>query len=246
MINIIEDFIPLSKEHRIGTKLKQGKPIEICIHSTGNANSTARNERNWLTNPSNTRSASWHICVDDKEAIMAIPLDEVAWHSGDTYGNYNSIGIEMCESGDREKVIKRTIELVIQLMKEFDIPIDKVKRHFDYSGKNCPWILNYNNWQGWKDFKTLLKKEFNNSNIVKDELGNAVSKIIKSGIALQYNSWKREDLMKLENVPALINKLGGIDKLAEDGIISDRTLWEERKYATKHVKALLIKYASKL
>jgi len=44
-------------------------PEYITIHSTGNPTSTARNERAWLTNPNNNVTASWHIVVDEKEAI---------------------------------------------------------------------------------------------------------------------------------------------------------------------------------
>lgn len=155
-MNLRQDFIPYSPKKRPKTKMK---PTSITIHSTGNSKSTARNERGWLTNPSNNRSASWHYVVDDKEVIQAIPDNEVAYHSGTRAGNYSSISIEMCESGDRKKVINQTIELVIFLMNKHKITASKVVRHHDWSGKNCPRILNYNNWEGWTRFKTQLNIE---------------------------------------------------------------------------------------
>ena len=79
---------------------------------------------------------------------------------------------------------------------------------------------------------------------IDEPLYQAVSKIIKSGIQLDFNSWKRVDLMNLKNVPALLNKLGGIEKLIQNKVITDTTLWRGRKYNTNHVRALLIKYAS--
>lgn len=78
------------------------------------------------------------------------------------------------------------------------------------------------------------------------DLSSAVSKIIKSGIAINYDNWKRLDLIELKNVPALIVKLGGIDKLIKDGIINDKELWINGKYAKQHVRSLLIKVANKI
>mgnify|MGYP001014253354 CR=1 FL=1 len=102
-MNYKRQHIPISNDKRPGKKIK----VEyITIHSTANTKSTAQNERDWLVNPSNSRKASWHIAVDEKEAIEAIPLDEIAYHAGDKIGNNLSIGIEICESGNREKTLK--------------------------------------------------------------------------------------------------------------------------------------------
>lgn len=71
------DHIPKStpKNRRPGLSLK---PVYLTIHSTANPKSSAKNERGWLTNNSNSITASFHIVVDEKEAIEAIPLNEVA------------------------------------------------------------------------------------------------------------------------------------------------------------------------
>ena len=161
-MNYIVDHIPRNTPHnrRPGTSMH---PEYITIHSTGNPSSTARNERGWLTNPSNIRTASWHICVDEKEAVEAIPLNEVAWHAGDGNGQGNraSIGIEICESGDREKTLRNAVQLVAKLLKEKGWGVDRLRRHHDWSGKICPRILQPNNWQGWKDFIKAVEKELN-------------------------------------------------------------------------------------
>lgn len=52
----------------------------ITIHSTGNPCSTAQGVRNWLDNTNNTRAASRHYVVDDKEVIQAILDEEDAWY----------------------------------------------------------------------------------------------------------------------------------------------------------------------
>ena len=78
------------------------------------------------------------------------------------------------------------------------------------------------------------------------QLAEAVSKIIRSGIKLDYNSWKRMDLMKLIYVPQLLMKLGGIDRLVQQGVISQREIWDKGSYNSHHVRSLLIKFAYKL
>ncbi len=134
-------------------------PQYITIHSTGNPTSTAMNERNWLVNPSNTRVASWHIAVDEKMAVEAIPLDEVAYHTGTSAGNNTSIGIEICESGDRAKTIQNATKLTAKLLHERGWGVDRLKRHFDWSGKVCPRIMSANNWEGWNAFKIQVQRE---------------------------------------------------------------------------------------
>ena len=143
-------------------------PQYITIHSTGNPSSTARNERAWLTNPRNKVTASWHIVVDEKEAIEAIPLNEVAWHAGDGSGQGNraSIGIEMCESGNRAKTLENAIKLVAKLLKERGWGVDRLRRHHDWSGKICPRILQPNNWAGWEQFKRDVQKELSGGETV--------------------------------------------------------------------------------
>ncbi|WP_352419761.1 N-acetylmuramoyl-L-alanine amidase [Proteiniborus sp.] len=138
------------------------EPEYLTIHSTANPDSTAQNERDWLINPSNTRTASWHLVVDDKEVIEAIPQNEVAWHAGDGRkgtGNKKSISIEICESNDREKTIINAVKLSAKILHERKWGIDRLKRHYDWSGKHCPRILECNNWSGWENFKIMVSKE---------------------------------------------------------------------------------------
>lgn len=150
------DHIPISSSKRPGIKTK---PRYITIHSTANEKSTAQNERDWLTNPTNDRSASWHIAVDEKEAIEAIPLNEMAYHAGNSTGNSQSIGIEIIESGDREKTVAHAVKITAKLLHERNWDIDRLKRHYDWSGKVCPRIFSYDNWKGWDIFLKDVKEE---------------------------------------------------------------------------------------
>lgn len=138
----------------------------ITIHSTANV-ASAKNERTYLTNPSNTRTASYHIVVDENEAIECIPLNEVAWHAGDGSkgtGNRKSIGIEISEGGNRAKTLQNAAELVAKLLHERNWGVDKLRRHYDWSKKICPRILADNNWKGWEEFKQAVQKELDNLN----------------------------------------------------------------------------------
>lgn len=148
--------VPINPRTRSGAKMS---PVGITIHSTANPKSTAINERNWLINPNNNRTASWHIAVDEKMAVEAIPLNEKAWHASSSIGNNSYIGIEMCESGNRAKVIDNTVKLVAQLLHERGWGVGVLRRHYDWNKKNCPRILNYNNWEGWTLFKYNVQKE---------------------------------------------------------------------------------------
>lgn len=153
-----QDHIPKNTPYnrRPSNKLEA---TTITIHTTGNKASTAANERAWLTNPTNMRTASYHIVVDEKEAIEVLPLNENAWHSGDgstsKSGNRTSIGIEICEL-NYEKSLENAIDLVVKMLKERNWGIDRLRRHFDWSGKQCPRMMNTDSkWTGWYDF---LKK----------------------------------------------------------------------------------------
>jgi len=161
-VNYIIDHIPRSTpcNRRPGLAMV---PQYITIHSTGNPKSTARNERAWLTNPANKVTASWHICVDEKEAVEAIPLNEVAWHAGDGgsgTGNRKSIGIEICESGDRQRTLQNAVKLVTKLLKERGWGVDKLRRHYDWNKKICPRIFyDSGKWTAWEQFKQAVQKE---------------------------------------------------------------------------------------
>ncbi|CAH1058837.1 N-acetylmuramoyl-L-alanine amidase [Paenibacillus pseudetheri] len=133
----------------------------ITIHNTGNPSSTAANERSWLTNDTNNRQASFHIVVDSKEAIECIPLTENAWHAGDGSkvgsGNRSSIGVEICESGDYAKTLDNAATLVASMLKERGWGVDRLRRHFDWSGKICPHLMyGSGKWTGWTAFKNMV------------------------------------------------------------------------------------------
>ena len=116
-------------------------PEFITVHNTYN-DATAENEVSYMIR--NDNQVSFHIAVDDKEAVQGIPLERNAWHTGDGNGNGNrkSIGVEICYSlsgGDRYYKAEDNAAIVVaQLMKQYNIPIHKVRTHQSWSRKYCP------------------------------------------------------------------------------------------------------------
>lgn len=156
-----QQLIPVTnKTTRPGIPLT---PTFITIHETDNPakGANAQAHANLQSN-GNTRVASWHVTVDDREAIQSIPFNEVAWHAGDGangQGNRNSIAIEICVNidGDYKKAVANCQELVKQLMSQFNIPVENVVQHNHWSGKNCPSIMRSGKVITWDEFITGLK-----------------------------------------------------------------------------------------
>ena len=149
------------KRHLSLNKKRTGKKLDfkwITVHNTGNPKSSADNERRWLDNPENTTSTGWHIVLDGKEAIEAIPLDEIAYHAGTSEDNSTSIGIEICDSAGTAAE-KQAIELIASLLIMKNWGIDKVRTHKSWSGKICPHIILPRWNQFIKDIEAEIQKQ---------------------------------------------------------------------------------------
>ena len=108
---------------------------------------------------------------------------------GKFYGkctNANSIGIEICSTNPNwtasdqanskkwsftEKAVLNAVELTNHLMQTYNIPADRVIRHYDVSGKLCPGIIGWNedskDVSQWKAFKAKLT---NTTNVKTDDV----------------------------------------------------------------------------
>ncbi|MDM5439839.1 N-acetylmuramoyl-L-alanine amidase [Bacillus hominis] len=116
-------------------------PEFITVHNTYN-DATAANEVKYMI--SNSNEVSFHIAVDDKEAVQGLPLERNAWACGDGNGSGNrkSISVEICYSlsgGNRYYKAEDNAAIVVaQLMKQYNIPLSKVRTHQSWNGKYCP------------------------------------------------------------------------------------------------------------
>ncbi|GCF83166.1 MULTISPECIES: peptidoglycan recognition protein family protein [Bacillus cereus group] len=150
-------------------------PEFITVHNTYN-DATAENEVSYMIR--NDNQVSFHIAVDDKEAVQGIPLERNAWHAGDGNGNGNrkSIGVEICYSlsgGDRYYKAEDNAAIVVaQLMKQYNIPISKVRTHQSWSGKYCPHRMLAEG--RWNSFIERVQNAYNGG-------GNNMKWTMKSG-----------------------------------------------------------------
>lgn len=159
-MEIKQKLVPASK---YGVKCPHNMNAEyITVHNTYN-DASAINEINYMIN--NNNSTSFHVAVDDLEAIQGIPFNRNAWAAGDGNGpgNRKSIHIEICYSksgGERyKKAEENAIKLIAQLLKERGWGTDRVKQHASWSKKNCPHRIRDEG--RWSDFIMAIEKELN-------------------------------------------------------------------------------------
>ena len=175
-MEIKQSLLPNDSKLKPNTKRKETK--YITIHNTGMAHpsATAKGLADYIH--TTDRIASWHFSIDDKETYQHLELDEVGWHAGDgghtwneryfnkTYnkeciggGNLNSIGIESCvyQGVDFNMVLRRLAKLTAMLLIKYQLTLQDVKQHYDFSGKNCPQVIREAN--RWEEFLFLVDLE---------------------------------------------------------------------------------------
>ena len=178
-MDIIQNLVEKAK---YGIKCPNSmKATRIVVHETAN-DASAENEISYMRR--NDKESSFHFAVDDKQVIQGIPLDRNAWHAGDGNGkgNREGIAVEICYSksgGERWlKSVDNAAKLIAQLLKERNWGIDKVTKHQDYSGKNCPHRILSD--LGWNNFLNLVSTYLE---------GKTVSKPMSEKISVIYQVW---------------------------------------------------------
>nr|DAK68162.1 MAG TPA: LYSK HYDROLASE, ENDOLYSIN [Caudoviricetes sp.] len=189
------EYIRINKFSRPGIKNYGIKGI--IMHYTANNGGTARNHKDYFNNL-NGVYASAQLFVDDNEAICIIPLDEVAYHANDTVkynsdgsiykplysqignANYGAIGVEMCldRNGNiTEKTFQNTVKAVKELIAKYpNITRNKIWRHYDVTGKNCPapWVAKPSELERFKE-AVFGKATSNNTTTTKPSTSNSGS-----------------------------------------------------------------------
>lgn len=169
--------------------LKATNPMKaeyVTIHNTAN-DASAKNEANYMF--SNNNATSYHVAIDDIEAVEMIPFSRNAWHAGDGsngIGNRKSIGIEICYSksgGDRYKQAEaNTIEYTAQVLVQTGLKPDKVRFHKEWSGKNCPHrILDEGRGAAFKAAIAKRYDELKNPKPVKPQVVKPPAAAVKIG-----------------------------------------------------------------
>src|SRR5690625_1535180 len=159
MVKIKKQLVPSNIANRVTYGGENSKKY-IVIHETANTRAGANaNAHARLQASGNSRQASWHYTVDDKEIVQSFDDNKQCWHAGNKYYNQNSIGIEICvnSDGNFKKAVDNAVKLTKHLMDKYKISVDNVIQHNKASGKDCPRYLRAGN-KGvtWHDFKAKL------------------------------------------------------------------------------------------
>ncbi|MBK3494985.1 N-acetylmuramoyl-L-alanine amidase [Viridibacillus sp. YIM B01967] len=163
MIEIRKHLVPQSIMNKVTSGIGNGRKW-ITIHETDNVRKTANaNAHARLQATGNSRAASWHWTVDDKEAVQSFNHTIKCWAAGDGSGdgNSNSIHIEICvnQDGNYKKAVGNTAYLVAKIMKDEKISISNVVQHNHWSGKNCPSKMRGGkSGYTWAKFLKLISK----------------------------------------------------------------------------------------
>lgn len=161
-MKIIDKPIPINKYNRPGTK---SIPKRICVHYTGQAGAGADRLALYYKNvasgmfpdKSNNWTSTQYIVGLNGKVIRIVPDNEVAYAASGK--NDGTLHIEVCYSkayGEFETVsISALRELVQYLMKKYNIPAGNVLRHYDLTGKYCPWYyVDENRWAVLHEYVT--------------------------------------------------------------------------------------------
>lgn len=200
----------------------------IVIHYTANNGDTAQGNANYFY--SINRNASANYFVDENEIVQVVPDNYIAWHCGaKSYvhpycRNNNSIGIELCSRKDsngsyyfKDEVVNNSIQLVVFLMKKYDIPVENVIRHYDVTKKLCP--LPFVDTTAWNNYIIRLKNEFSGSNLDDNKEVEYLYQNIN-----EVPEWGKNTIKKLvdKGCFADVNKLSLTDEMLRVFVIMDR------------------------
>lgn len=160
-------------------------PKALVIHWTGNPDkgANAKRNRDYFENHPKAK-VSAHYVVDDTEIVQCIPEDEMAYHVGSKRGympgvierlsrnpNDCTIGIEICvnQDGNFSRALRNAVELAADICRRYGWGKDRLWRHYDITGKNCPaffvndktaWAYGFGSaHQAWERFKADVEIE---------------------------------------------------------------------------------------
>ena len=169
----------------------------ITIHTTGNysATATAQSHANYQYNGSGGNQTSWHYTVDKDDIWQSFEDNQSCWHTGNSEGNSTSIGIEICVN-NREffnQACENTAWLVSELMKKYNLNIDKIVQHNHWANKNCPAELRSGSWGiTWNEFIELIHHHANKSTATTEEqldVKMAIDILVKHNVIASPEYW---------------------------------------------------------
>lgn len=160
-------YISVNPYNRPG---RASTPKRICIHYTGDRGTDAERLLEYYNNVAKgvfkTSPLSWTSCqyivpFGTSTIIHVIPDNEISYAASNE--NADTIHIEVCYKNSNgafeASSIKLLTELVIYLMDKYNISADNVVRHYDLTGKACPfYYVDAKRWQELHDTITGYAK----------------------------------------------------------------------------------------
>lgn len=226
---ITNDYVKISSKHRPGIKRTGFRGV--TIHETGNTSkgANAKAHRNYYHNLANSNSGNaigYHYFVDDTEAYLMHPLDEIAWTNGDGSGdgNMKTISVEICENsdGDFAKARANGAYVAATVLKKYGIKTvvavtgsdargnksnANLFQHRSWAVKNCPQqIRDKGLWNSFvKSVQTELDKLWGNTTATTSSTTN---KSVASSSSSTFKSYKVKVICNELNVrktPKFVN-----------------------------------------
>lgn len=211
---------------------KKYKKNHLVYHFTANDGDKANNNGKYFKN--NIIKASAQYFVDDDIVVQSVEDEYVAYavggkklsgtKGGKYHGictNYNSINIELCDTNKNgkldlsNKTRENAIELGRYLVKKYNIPKERVIRHYDVTGKNCPAYF-VKDEKAWNEFK--------------NEIFATKTTTTSSTTTKKVTTYKASVVKSLQKALNSSYKL----KLSVDGIIGTKTKTVLKTYVVKN------------
>jgi len=171
---LIPMLLDKAAKGRSGQKIT---PKGLVVHWTANTCETADadNNRNYFNYSGIAVSA--HYIVDDHQVVQCLPEDEMAYHVGASqytanalrklswYPNNCTLGVEICvnKNSNFSQTMENSVELCADICKRYGWTSDRLWRHYDVTGKDCPKFFVDDNTaaaygfgsaaSGWQKFK---------------------------------------------------------------------------------------------
>ena len=152
------NLLPVNEYSRPGLPLERVNGV--VVHYVGNPNTTAEQNRSYfesLAETGETSASSNFIIGMDGEVIMCVPIDEVAYCSGER--NFDTISIECCHPDDTGEFTDETMDSLTRLLKwlieSYGLQEQDIIRHYDVSGKECPRYF-VQHPEEWEEFRHSL------------------------------------------------------------------------------------------
>lgn len=145
-------------------------PKGIAVHNTAN-DAPATNEVAYMQGNSNY--VSFHAAIDDKEVIECLPFERSCFATGDGAngeGNINYLSFEICysKSGGAKynQAEENAVWYIAKVMNDYEFPMSELKKHQDFSGKNCPHrILDEKRWESFVDRVRWCREQLKNETV---------------------------------------------------------------------------------